>query len=249
MSRYNTTRQIDIYEDDFGNTYRNVPFKIQLDAPLLTNYGSRSAGACGGSLPFNTRRLVALFEDGRKLIYPVARESEVQQFAADLVGAGALCVDLVGEKWNILTGPAVGGNLNYRNTPYTGLTPSKVYIIGNYQYTSDLGLTGLTTVRLPVRIPNDGAQELYSAQQACLTDFNTNNGVCAAGSIVKARHLIIQAQAVDTDTPDPKSVIRKAYVSEKSSLSQCAIDAADAAFCLGYRGESIANIHRLVNTP
>lgn len=248
MSRYDTSHMIAEYEDDFGNKYKNVPFKIQLGAPYLTYYASRSGGSCGGSLPFKTRRLVALFEDGRKLIYPVAKESEVKTVTQNLVAQGALCVDLIGEKWGVLTGPVVGGDLNYRITPYNGLTASKTYIVGGYDYTSELGLTGLETVRLPVRIPNDGSQELYSAQQGCLENFETSVGICSAGNLVKARHLIIQARAIDSDTTDPKSVIRKAFVSVKGDLAQCATQSAEAAFCLGYQGESINNIHRLAGS-
>ena len=128
MSRYNVTKQMDEYVSDFGKTYVNLGIKIQAEAPLIDSlYQTRALAACGGNKFFSPRYIQATFADGRKLKYPVANESDVKFVANQLIGAGAVCLDYYGEEWNLVTGAAVGGDLNYKPAPYTNLVSSKTF--------------------------------------------------------------------------------------------------------------------------
>ena len=243
MSRYNLNFQIDKYTDDFGNEYDNVPVKIQGNAPqIATCYTPKSGVSCGGSLLFKKRHLLATFPDGRKLQYPSADYADAVA-CGNILKAEAICIDLVGEYWSFVPG-ALLGNLQFKDTPYSGLPKRKVYKSWNYNYTSSVNFIG--TVKLVARIPTDNT-DLEACAKANLAGAQEGGGICAAGGLVEPRHWIIQALA-DDGNPKLGKVSRKAFVSANAgaAIKSSASGVADCAACLGYQGESVKNFHLLL---
>lgn len=247
MSRYNVQYEMGVYETDFGVQYEHIKVKIQFGAPgIEAIYQQRSQGGCSPKTYFSPRHIVATFLDGRKLIYPVAFETSVKTTALTLKSLGAVCMDYVGEKWSLIFGAAIGGGkLSYKTTNYSGLPPSKSYETGSFDYTSDLGLSGLTTVQLPYKVPSKDPSDLVNCQKRGLQNPQQSKGICVAKGLIIPRMLIIKANALDGDGHLGK-VIRQAKISERSSVSITAVEIAGCASCLGYEGESINGIESLL---
>mgnify|MGYP007093986896 CR=1 FL=1 len=230
MSRYNVSLMMETYTDDFGNEYSNIPVKIQKDAPEITTiYQARVNGLCAPAKFFKPRHLIATFTDGRKLKYPIDSEDSVVATAIVLKAEGAVCIDYVGERWNFILGATVGGALEYRSEAYANLVASKDFETGSFAYTSALTIPGITTVRLPYRVPANDNADLKECQEKGLVGPEAATGICAAGGIIVPRFFTIRATA-----DDGGKVARKAKVSLKTSLKTTAIDIAGCAQCLSY---------------
>lgn len=247
MSRYNLTLQMDTYTDDFGNSYDNVPVQIQKSRPVPGLYGTRATSICGNSKRlFTPRAIVATFPDGGRIRYPIPDETQVAAAGAEIKGLGAVCLDYYGEKWNILVGATVGGDLAYTSTPYAGLVASKEYETGSFAYTSRLGVSGLQNFRLPYRVPSNDDDNLAGCQKNGMSDIEASSGVCSAAGLVSPRRLIIRAKA-DDGVAKLGSVSRNSLQSVGgSTLKGKAIAIASCAFCLGYRGENFNGLHNYV---
>lgn len=246
MSRYNVSREMGIYEDDFGNQYEHVPVRIQSNAPAIEAlYQPRDSGACSPSRYFSPRYLKATFADGRVLKYPVAFETSVKGNAAILKAQGAVCLDYVGEKWNFIFGSVVGGNLSYKAGNYTGLIASKKFDTGSFTYTSELGLNGIIVINAPFRVPSNDNGELKACQTRGLESPVDSTGICTPSGLIVPRYLIIKANAIDADGHNGK-VVRKALISLKASLNTTAVEIAGCANCLGYQGESVKGVENLI---
>lgn len=247
MSRYNLTKMMESYTDDFGNSYDNINVQIQKDTPVLSLYVDRATTLCGsGKKLFSPRYLLATFSDGRKIKYPIPKESDVKAMSTELLDADAVCLDYYGEKWNILVGATVGGALEYRSDNYTGLVSSKDFETGSFEYTSNLAITGLTTFRLPYRIPSNDNAALTACQKEGMEDIKAASGICSAAGLISPRRLIIRAKANDGNGVIG-SVSRNALVSKApAGLKATAIAIAECAFCLSYRGENFPGIHNYV---
>ena len=247
MSRYNVQYEMGVYETDFGVQYEHLKIKIQFGAPgIETIYQLRTAGGCSPKTYFKPRHIIATFVDGRKLIYPVAFETSVRTTALILKNLGAVCMDYVGEKWSLIFGAAIGGgNLSYKTTNYSALAPSKSYETGSFDYTSDLGLQGLSTVQLPYKVPSNDVSDLVNCQKRGLNNSQESKGICVAQGLIIPRMLIIKANSLDGDGHIGK-VIRQAKVSERASVATIAVEIAGCASCLGYEGESINGLESLL---
>lgn len=245
MSRYDRSHMIATYVDDLGKEHKNQSFKIQGNAPLISAfYQARTKALCSGGKFFKFRHLLATFEDGRKLQYPVPDPANALDWAGQLVGAGALCIDLVGEEWGFIPKNLIPGD--YRSGAYTGLPPRKTYNSVTFDYTPST--SGVDAVRLSTRIPTDNA-ELKECQEKGLEGMEEGAGICNAAGIIDPRRLIIQARSVDAfnsaDFREGK-VVRNAIVSSPLAVVATGSEIVGCAECLGYRGESIPNIHVLI---
>ena len=249
MSRFDTRWQMNQYETDFELYYKDFPLKIQKDAPLLAQfYDERQASVCASFLVV-PRHLKATFSDGRVLKYHVSTEDLVPIQANDLLGAGAVCIDHIGEYWGALFGKGIADNFTLRTTPYNNLDTRGTKETGTFLYTSSLGVVGIDQIRLPYRItlePNE--QALYNCQRAGLEDPKQTTRLCDYGDLIEPRHLIIRALAQDNITPDAKekNVTRKAPVSVKTDLPGVADLVSTCSYCLQYQGESFKSIHLYV---
>ena len=118
MPLFNTDLMMATYTNDFGVDAENVPIKLTTEAPIPAGiYADRPTTVCPslGNL-FRPRRLVAIFPEGVHE-YPVATIGGIPALVTALKTAGAICIDLEGEKWSnvpntVLTNPA------FINTPY-----------------------------------------------------------------------------------------------------------------------------------
>lgn len=245
MSRYDRSHMIATYIDDLGTEHKNQAFKIQGNAPLIsTFYQARAKAVCSGGKFFKFRNLVATFEDGRKLQYPLPDPGNAISWTEQLIGAGAVCVDLEGEEWGFIPKTLIPGS--YRSSPYSGLPPRKVYESISFEYTPST--TGIDALRLSTRIPTDSG-ELNTCQKAGLAGIEEGAGICNAAGIVEPRRLIIQARSIDSFNSaefQQGAIRRNAIVSSPLAVVATGGSIVNCAECLGYKGESITAIHALV---
>ena len=115
MAKYNTSKMLASYTSDFGDIYTNIPVRWTAEAFEPAGiYTDRVAG-CGNTLAFEPRYLLAQFPTGAHK-YAVPTVGDILTMKNALVTAGALCVDLVGEKWSNVPENLLGG-LTYKSTP------------------------------------------------------------------------------------------------------------------------------------
>ncbi|PSF30585.1 hypothetical protein C7H19_23680 [Aphanothece hegewaldii CCALA 016] len=258
MALVNASLQVSVYTDDFGNTYENVPIKFgdTVDAKVITTMGytARAGGViCSGNLPFAMRHLVAVFADGSTNMLPVAKRSDIPDLVGRLIGLkavnnspkAAVCVSLVGEKWNLLTAK-VYGNAEFKTTAYDNIPSSGKKTSYRFTYNSDV-LSGNVQLSTAIEIaPSD----LHDCQKAGLGTVETGAGICSGASLgLKGRHYVIQALAKKSgETEAKRRVTRQAIVAAQSAVNIKAVIASidGCAFCLGYMGESVVNVHNLV---
>ncbi len=245
MSRYDRSHMMAAYTDDFGRVYQNQTFKIQGEAPLLDQfYQDRVVAVCSGSRFFKFRHLLATFANGRKLMYPVNTPANVIDWAGQLLQAGALCIDYVGERWGFIPKTQIQGT--YRSEPYTGIPPRKTYQSLSFDYASDV--PEIDAVRLSTRIPIDN-QDLYACQREGLENVQEGAGICNAAGVIEPRRFIIQARATDSFNAEEYrngTIRRNAIVSASINLQTVGENIVTCAECLGYQGEDIPNIHLFV---
>jgi hypothetical protein len=272
MARINTDWMIEEYTDDFGRKYKNVFFKIQNGAPKLDSlYKARPAAlSCGGGLIFKPRALVVTFGDGRTLRYPVAAQNKIDDIVKELLpsaadnltpGTGAdeaVCINLDGEEWSLVPGSIFGG-LSFKTTPYNNIPNRGKKETGTYSYQSDVDGLGKLTLGYSVEeLPAD----LANCQKAGMAEIKSGRGICSASALgIDPRHFVIQALWTADDNsilPGGKAggnVRRRANVSgyDENILpgskkpQDVAKEIDKCAYCLGWKGESIRNLHNLVS--
>lgn len=257
MALVNTDYVIREYTDDFGGKWTNLPIKIQQGAPRLdVIYEDRpSSLTCGGSIPFKPRRLRVTFNNGRTLLYPVGKTADIISVAQILKpsllanaipGLGddeAVCIELIGEEWNVLT-PSAVGNLTYRTSAYTDIPERGIKEVGFYDYESDV-VSG-STITLGYRIEKEPSS-LLACQKEGMDNPKAEKGICSGSSLgITPRRLILQALA--TAGGKTRSVVRQVPTSDRGSLRSTAQGASNCAFCFGYEGESIKELSRFVGS-
>lgn len=263
MARFNTSLALQ-YVTDFGQTIATpINFKIHQAAPIPNGFYVPRLGnnPCPVGSRLSTRALLATFVlneagDTGQFRYPVPLKvggSGIFALAQALTGLGAICIDLVGERWIRVPNSQLGGIVpSYRTTPYTNIPGEPNKTVVSYQYDSDVsaqlgGQQNFSTnyETLPV--------ELASVSSNCLTNPQERNGsgVCGTGdSGIEPRKLLWQAEA--SDSPDGSTIdgiiSRQSIVSAATDaeLRQCLVDIADSVYCAGYEGESIRNLQSLI---
>lgn len=255
MSRYNISYMMEKYHDDFGNTYKNVPFKIQGFAPLLAQfYQARKSAVCLQMI-MEKRHLKVTFANNRVLKYPVPSQDKIETMVTQLLAQSgndeALCIDYIGESWNLVYPAYIkGANIEFKTETYSNLPSRKVYKSYNYEYDSDYALESLQNIKLVSRIANDNP-DLHNCQKAGMRNPSDGKGICS-GNLLEPRSLIIQARNLDAFNSEEfreNKIIRKVPVSELAQIPEVAETIAPCGECLGYQGEIIPNIHILVGEP
>lgn len=253
------------YVNDFGQQVtRPIPFKIHRDAPIPPNYYTNRPprGLCtAGSLPYRPRYLLASFEDvggvTGKFRYPVQTKTGpngILPLATALVSLGATCLDLVGERWNLVTGSVFPGTPpTYRTAPYDNIPgePDKTSV--TYAYDSDIAdaIGGQFTLSTSFEtIP----EELANVSANCLVGLRVKQGVsiCSGSALgIRPRRLLWKAGATNTENGNTidGTIARQSIVSSAVSpqLILCLTEIAPSIFCAGYRGEDIKNIQNIAS--
>lgn len=262
--------------NDSKGIYNNVPFKIKTgfaDTCLPGRYQDNPGSICGGNTKlFSMRKLVATFgpntapgtsgKEGSKVEFPVDDIAGLKDDVADLKKCGAVCIDLVGERWKIIP-QSIGGQKIY--------TPDSTVIVlkfgqkipstsGKVNYKSD-GLSGtlnigdgdldvIATVKWESD-PTDFARLI----EDCIGKPDTSKGCAIARSGFKHRRLVAIGTSATTDgtgaddqlTAKDKKVFRREVPVDRSGAYPLACITSFASFkgiqCWAYKGEDIKNIH------
>ncbi|BAQ67070.1 hypothetical protein GM3709_3835 (plasmid) [Geminocystis sp. NIES-3709] len=242
---------INEYVSDLGITIKNLGIKIQTGAPAIASiYQARAGGTCGGGIAFKPRRLEAIFEDGRKLLYPVGKVGDIQTVAARLMpgilsniapGEGddeAICLNLLGEEWGQVP-PSIA--VPAQESLYTVVKGSIKKEAVNYEYVSDVSEIG--TVRLSFAFQTNWVADIIECQKSGLSDPKTENTICTAGSGISPRKLIMSTGYNNDESFKGKSAgSRDVPVSARGSIVSTAQGIVECSRCIGYKGESVPNI-------
>lgn len=254
MALINSLRKLDIYTDDFGNEYPNLNVKFGDNAPsaVLTDLYSVRGGevGCGTSNLFTPRALIATFTNGSIHRFPLGSRatSDIEDAVTLLKDNDAACIDLEGESWSIVPQGFFIGTTTFKTTPFTDIPSAKVQESVSYNYSPDVQATG--TVRLRTRMET-APSALNACQKSALDNATVEGGgICSGEALgISPRRYIMQALATKTGDPAGKvrRVVRNAIVSDKAAADILTeIDGiAPCAYCVGYRGESVKNIHLL----
>lgn len=238
MARTNARYWMPKYLDDFGNEYQNLSFKIKEDAPKFSDvaqvgfltssiYTPRGdAPPCSNAAYFEPRHLLATFNNGMRIKFPVPRPDVITPMikvlkpsvlANFVPGEGeneAICIDLVGERWSLVPPSIVGlTQAKMRQNPLNagnaigplGLiggdfeaTPGKTSY--SYDYSSDVSEVGKISLKFAIQNDSD---LLHGCQREGMTNYSDNPSasICSATSLgITARRFIIKAAAeVDTN--------------------------------------------------
>jgi len=272
------------YIDDFGNKYYNVGFKVSQNAPKFTElaaigflagsiYTPRSGTlTCSATKLLKPRHVVATFKSGTKIIYPVPRPDVLDDMililkpsAVDgaIPGEGsdeAICIDYIGEKWNLVPPGIIGAkSSDYKQNAYgtgdfddgTGKTS---YV---FDYYSDIA--GKTPIS--VAISND-SNVLRNCQREGMTDYKEKTkALCnASGNNIRPRHFVMRggiegdANSILPGGKQDFTFSRNAYVSGidtpilpgSDQAKEVGKNIVKCAQCLGYQGETISRVDLLI---
>lgn len=257
MALVNATRMIGTYTDDFGNDYPNLNVKFGDDVPatvIQTLYATRTNEVnCGATGLFTPRALIATFNTGVVHRFPLANRdhASLEEAVNLLKDDEAVCIDLEGEKWSLVPQSFFTGT-TFRSAPFTDIPSEKVQESVSYDYTPDIQVSG--TVRLSTRVEKTPTA-LNACQKSGLEDVQVQGGgICAGGGLgISPRRYIIQALATKAGDPvgaKPRRVVRNAIVSDKiaANIKTAITEIAPCAYCVGYQGESVKNVHLLFAT-
>jgi len=244
------------YTDDFGTEYKNLNVKFGDDAPTAVIedlYDARTnIISCAATKLFSPRALVATFENGTQHRFPLASRAtdDIETAVLLLKKNAAVCIDLEGESWNLVPQTFFSGT-TFRSTPFTDIPSEKVQESISFNYAPDIQASG--NVRLSTRVEKNPSS-LNGCQKSALDDAKIQGGgICSGKSLgISPRKYIIQALAKKTgegDDVNPRRVVRNAIVSSKlpATLKSDIDEIAPCAYCVGYQGESVKNIHLLFN--
>lgn len=253
MALVNATRMIGTYTDDFGNEYPNLNVKFGDDVPsavVQQLYAVRNNEVnCGATSLFTPRALIATFNTGTIHRFPLAsRETADIEEAVNLLKSNnAVCIDLEGESWNLV--PQTFFTADFRTDPFTDIPSEKVQESISFNYSPDIQASG--ELRLSTRIEKTPTA-LNACQKSGLNNVEIQGGgICSGRALgISPRKYVIQATATKSGDPadaKPRRVIRNAIVSNKVATEiKSAIDEiAPCAYCVGYSGESVKNVHLL----
>lgn len=255
MASVNFQRMIGTYTDDFGNSYPNLNVKFGANVPnavIQQLYAARTAEVnCGAVKLFNPRSLVAIFQNGTTHKFPLATRNtaDIEEAVILLKDNNAACIDLEGESWSLVPSTFFSG-ANFRSTPWTDIPDAKVQQSVAFDYTPDIQASG--TIRLTTTIETNPTA-LNACQKSGLTSPEViGGGICSGRSLgITPRRFKIQA--LSTRSGDPagteRRVARQAIISVKggSEIKGKITGIAPCAYCVGYEGESVKNVHLLFN--
>lgn len=239
------------YKSDLGFDYKNIGFKLKAGRANLGAgcgaYTDKTNSFCPSPNLFKPRAIICTFVDGERVRFPVSDPSLITSCIQVLKkNVNIVCMDLDGESWGVV--PPTLGKYTPTNTAYllpTGKRSDKV--TGSYDYTSDvLGLVGDKYA-----IERD-PEPISTALLGCLEN-KRDKDKCVLNAGVKARYVIVTANGqtqIDNGgggtVVTPTTIIRKGKVSKTEDIINCITAAGNVGLCVGYKGESIRNVHLLV---
>lgn len=264
MARFNTSLAVQI-TDDFGRQVSfPIPFKIHRAAPIPEGFyqdrGARSL--CPAPSEFEYRYILATFlnaqiPDGGTFKYPIPNrtgDTGIIALAKALTALGALCIDVVGERWTRVTNSVFAGTPpTFRTTPYDDIPgePDKTSV--DFQYSSDIiaEIGGIITLSTNYEtLP----EVLANTSSGCLLNPQVKQGVsvCSDSSLgIEPRRFNWKAAATDSQGGNTVDgiIARQSIVSNSASeqIINCLQNIAPNIYCSGYQGESIRNLQNLVN--
>ncbi len=271
---------IELYESDLGTEFNQkyVPFAITSKMDDCITYKDR-IGACGCPVPFEMRHLVATFDpdqsaDRKCLIvkFPVPKVSSIPDFVSKIRDCGAVCIDLVGEKWGII--PPTYKQTDYYKPNYDLITLANAgkfspKLAGRMkEYVADIkdqiilpklaievDPIALATIIFGAAPTKDATSGLYipTGNETGCTGKIVNQDVCSLSDVV-ARYITLLGNSTYSGISDnqkklPKRFSRKVPVKTNDDIFTC-IQKISQGFkginCFGYQGESISRIDLLV---
>jgi len=256
MPLMDATRMIETYITDFGTEVKNLGIKIldgyadKLGNPLQggganqdAEYAYRVAeNPCPSGNLFRPRALIATFEDGTKVRFPIGSRSNLVKRAKQLLNNGAICIDYEGEYWPYVPSTLIL-NTRYSTQPLGGFTNDGSKTVGVFDYQSDI----LGTVVQPFAIESV-PPILVATAIACLSNVVYGSGFCTGVRSLNIKARRFRGKGLVQGLPLGSG--RKTYSRDIkiSSLNPTNCGAANAPNyqCLSYIGESIKNLHLLL---
>jgi hypothetical protein len=240
MPLMDATKMIEEYTTDFGTKVKNLGIKIlEGYADKVSEYTERTEeNLCPSGNLFQPRALIATFEDGTKVKYPIGDRSNLVARARELLSNGAVCIDYEGEYWPYVPSTLILG-ISYRSTPLGGFTNDGSKTTGTFNYQSDI----LGTVVQPFAIESEPAG-LVTTAIACLSGIVYGSGFCTSTRSlnIKARRFRGKGLVAGTNR---KTYSRDIKMSSPNPTN-CGAANAPNYYCLSYIGESIKNLHLLL---
>lgn len=233
------SKSIATYTSDLGIVYPNVRFKLKAGRTDLVQgceiYNDPEGICPSNGLIRRMRALIITMSDGEKVRFPISTSTNIAACVRALTSqSGVECIDLDGEEWGVVP-PTIGGYTSYRGTYILGVGSKADKLTGSYDYTSDvLGLVGDKYA-----VETD-PEELSTQLIGCLASRRDKDR-CVLGAGVKARHVIAIANGAANSV-----IVRKGKVSTVDTVLSCISAVGNRALCMGYKGESIRNVHLLV---
>lgn len=242
--------EMPVYKSDLGISYDNVRFKIRdpLAGLLQSCAGYKSPKTsvnCGFTRLLKPRALIATFDDGARVRYPIPEISILSKCAKDLLNGGkVVCLDLDGEEW--YTVPPQTGDYTPKFQNFNLAAGKAKKITGIMEYKSDV----LGGVNLRWQMEEDPTKITKIAQD-CVNDKGFN--ACAVRIPIRARHVIfkstgrkLQSQS-NPDFVHLQKIVRKYPVDGIGGVCECIKKLGNESECVGYKGESIKNLHLLLD--
>lgn len=228
------------YTDDFGKEYKN--FKLKFERGMLNRadfgyYDNRSntkTPSCGGARYFTPRRIKAVFTDGKSIELPIPTLNDVKEAIEDILGKDDLaCASLIGESWRVIPAGILGGE--YATDGLAGADKPDTRKV-RYEYTLDGGSQIIRAINIESQ-PDD----LADAQEGCLKSSNDPTSiVCTIGTGISPRHF--KGYRVNTTTGGRFGRMIPVSSNDTDAILGCGKDTMEFFNCLGYKGESMANV-------
>lgn len=223
------------YTDDFGKTYNNLSFKANIANMAKTgttfDLKTNQKVICGTSNLFRMRKAVAKFDDGSSVEVPISTIENVPTMVSLLIGSGAVCVSVKGEKWGAIPPAILGGS--YATSGIAGNASGDKVAYG-YNYLLDGG----DQIILKTNV-EQGIDAIVLAQISCL-DPNSSGIACGvSNSGLKPRHFIGTRQNDTTGGVISRQIIVSSDNSQE--IKNCGATVMTNFNCLAYVGQTIDN--------
>jgi hypothetical protein len=267
------------YESDFGSKFNQklVPFALTAGLDDCIEYEDR-VGSCGCPLRFlEMRHLVATFgpdKDKEKnclqVKFPVPKISDIASYVKKLTDCGAICIDLVGERWQVVPAAYKGetlytpsydlielkkgrfsaklsGRMKEYDADITGEFIPKVAI-----EVDPIKLAGILVGTEPQQDEDSGAYEVTGNESGC-TGKLVKQDACSPADISPRYITLLGSSTYEGISDEQKKTSRrfnrKVPVKKASEVLTCIKNISNGfkgINCYGYQGESISRIDLLV---
>lgn len=238
--------QLAEYHSDLGIKYEELRFKISeyygKDLAGKLGYKAPIGGLCSPTFLFKPRAVIATYKDGAKIRFPVPSPQKIKDAVEELLKlTDVVCIDLDGEEWRVIP-PSVGDYTpKFQNFQLPDGKAKK--ITGVMLYSSDIAGKN-TPVRFAVEAePN----QVITLAKGCWNDRGPKS--CASPIPIRARHVIFYGTGKTlksaTGFEHTQKIVRKFPVEDLVKLCNCIKRVGREAECLGYKGESVRNVHLL----